>query len=266
MSPPEVWGPAVWNLFHTLCEKLDENAFQHVAPSLFNLFVRICKFLPCPDCSSDAGKFLANVKFSDIKNKTDFKNTFYLFHNRVNATKRKTLFNYGFINVYANYRIIPVINNFIANYNTKGNMKLLAESFQRQLVIKDFKIWMNYYIRAFIPISIPLPLAQPKQVENIDIIVEEPFIESIVQAEEPIVEEPIVEEPIVQQEEPIVQQEPIVEEEPVIQQEEEPKEEEPVIQQEEESKEDLVEEPNKEEEPVAQEIVKPKRGRKPKKT
>ena len=24
MPPPEVWGPAVWNLFHTLCEQLNE--------------------------------------------------------------------------------------------------------------------------------------------------------------------------------------------------------------------------------------------------
>jgi hypothetical protein len=265
MSPPEVWGPAVWNLFHTLCEKLDENAFQHVAPGLFNLFVRICKFLPCPDCSADAGKFLANIKFSDIKNKTDLKNTFYLFHNRVNAKKRKGLFNYGFINVYANYRIIPVINNFIANYNTKGNMKLLAESFQRQLVIKDFKNWMNYYIKAFIPTFVPAPLLEAKQVENIDIILEEPVVEPVVEpVEEPVVEP--VEEPVVpikvQAEEPVEEpvEEPIVPiEEPVV---------EPVVEpivQEEESKEELVEEPNKEEEPVAQEIVKPKRGRKPKK-
>ena len=73
MSPPEVWGPAVWNLFHTLCEQLNENAFKSVAPSLFNMIVRICKFLPCPDCALDATIFLANIKFSDIKNKTDLK-------------------------------------------------------------------------------------------------------------------------------------------------------------------------------------------------
>ena len=88
MSPPEVWGPAVWRLFHTLSERLNDNAYNALSRQLFGFFVRICKFLPCPDCSNDASIFLAKIKLSDMKNKTEFKNTFYLFHNWVNAKKR----------------------------------------------------------------------------------------------------------------------------------------------------------------------------------
>ena len=188
MSPPEVWGPAVWNLFHTLCEKINEDAFSHVAPGLFNMIVRICKFLPCPDCAADASSFLENVRFTDLKNKTEMKNLFYLFHNRVNLKKRKPPFNYANLPVYANYNLIHVINTFIVNYNTKGNMKLLSESFQRQFVLNDFKNWIKYVIRAFVPVPKPLPAPDPI-VEEVAPIVEEPIVEVT-----PIVEEKVVEE------------------------------------------------------------------------
>ena len=151
MSPPEVWGPAVWTLFHTLTEKINENAYKKLYLQLFYFIVRICKNLPCPDCSNDASIFLAKIKPTDFKNKDDLKNFIYLFHNRVNYKKRKPLFNYANILVYQKYNTIQVVNNFIEKYQTKGNMKLLTESFQRKLLINEFKKWLKGVIVAFIP-------------------------------------------------------------------------------------------------------------------
>jgi len=210
MSPPEVWGPAVWRLFHTLSERLNDNAYNALSPQLFGFFVRICKFLPCPDCSNDASIFLAKIRFSNIKNKIEFKNTFYLFHNWVNAKKRKPLFNYGNINIYSKYRLVDVLNDFYAKYQTKGNMKLLTESFQRQFVVKDFNNWIKHTITAFVP-----PINIPQQLPRI--IVEEPVIimeEQVVTIEEPA----IIEEQIVVEEEQVVVEEevPVVEEEQII--------------------------------------------------
>ena len=91
MSPPEIWGPAVWRLFHTLSERINENAYNALSRQLFIFFVRICSFLPCPHCSTDASNFLAKIKLSSIKNKYEFINTFYLFHNLVNSKKKKTI-------------------------------------------------------------------------------------------------------------------------------------------------------------------------------
>ena len=153
MSPPEVWGPAIWTLFHTLAEKINEDIYPYLKNSMFLIIVKICKYLPCPDCSRDASDFLARIKISDYKTKDQFKNMLYLFHNRVNAKKRKRLFNYAFMNKYANVNIINVVNNFISKYNTKGNMKLLAETFQRNFVIKDFIYWFKIHSRAFINIK-----------------------------------------------------------------------------------------------------------------
>lgn len=155
MSPPEVWGPAIWNLFHTLIERVNENAYPKVSKPLFNIIVRICKFLPCPECSNDASLFLSKLNIMNIKTKQELKNTFYLFHNYVNAKKRKPLFNYANMNIYKKYKLLQVINNFILAYNTKGNMKLLAESFQRQLIIKDFKSWFSSFFWAFITPNTP---------------------------------------------------------------------------------------------------------------
>jgi len=212
MSPPEVWGPAVWTLFHTLVEKIHENAYQPLSPYLFNFIIRICKFLPCPDCSTDASRILSTVKLSNYKTKDEFKQFIYLFHNKVNHKLRKPLFNYGQINVYSRYNIINVINNFINNYQTKGNMKLLTESFQRKLITTDFKKWITGVMPAFLP-----ELNVPRKIQSIEetVVVEDPVIVT----EEPAIVE---EEPAIVEEEPtIVEEEPaIVEEEPVLAEEE----------------------------------------------
>ena len=150
MSPPEVWGPAVWTLFHTLIEKLNPNYYPYIVESLFGIIVRICRYLPCPECSRDASNFLARLKLKDFKTKDDFRNMMYLFHNWVNAKKRKPLFNYVNLSKYSNLNLISVINNFIAKYNTKGNMRLLAESFQRTFVVKDLMAWFKANSRVFI--------------------------------------------------------------------------------------------------------------------
>jgi hypothetical protein len=155
MSPPEIWGPPIWTLFHTLSLQIAPQVYPQVINSMFLMIVRICKFLPCPECSKDASDFLAKIKISDYKTKDDFKNMLYLFHNYVNTKKRKPLFNHDYLNKYSNLNLGIVINNFIEKYNTKGNMNLLTESFQRSLVIRDFINWIKIYSRAFIqPIMI----------------------------------------------------------------------------------------------------------------
>ena len=191
MSPPEVWGPAVWTLFHTLAEKMHENAYSQLSSHLFNFIVRICKFLPCPDCSTDASRFLSIVKLSDYKTKDEFKQFIYLFHNRINHKLRKPLYNYGNINIYSRYNIISVFNNFISSYQTKGNMKLLAESFQRKLIITDFKRWITSVMPVFLP-----ELMIQNQIQSIQepVVTEELVVEEPVVAEEPVVEEPVGQE------------------------------------------------------------------------
>ena len=225
MPPPEVWGPAVWTLFHTLAEKINVNAYPVVFPSLFNMIVKICRYLPCPECSSDASNFLAKVKASDLKSKESLKAMLCVFHNTVNAKKRKPIFHYSNIGIYGRYNLIWVINNFISKYQTKGNMKLLTESFQRQFVIKNFKLWFQGFYKAFAevppvvvePITLveelvleePVleePIDKPQEEESLTAPIEEQQEVAISNIEEPAIEDSLsdpIEEPVTLVEEPI---------------------------------------------------------------
>jgi hypothetical protein len=179
MSPPEVWGPPIWTLFHTLIEKLNEKYYNLIYPQLFNIIKQICKFLPCPECSNDATMFLSRIKIQALNTKSNFKNIMYLFHNYVNKKKRKPLFNFLNINIYKNKNLLLVIKNFINVYNTKGNMKLLTDSFQRQMIINNFRKWIVNNIGAFFETPQPTPTNKKEEVN-------EEINQEIIDAEEKI--------------------------------------------------------------------------------
>jgi hypothetical protein len=166
MSPPEVWGPPIWTFFHTLAEKVNEEYFLSIKTSLFFFIKRICNFLPCPDCSQHANRFLAKVDINKIKSKLDFKNMLYVFHNTVNKRKHKPLFSYVNVNIYKNYNVGTTFNNFVSVYHTKGNMNLIAESFQRNLLVKDLKVWLISNHRYFRPSKKQKPLPIDINIEN----------------------------------------------------------------------------------------------------
>jgi len=146
-----IWGPPIWRFFHVLIEKIKEENFSTVHMELFNYIKRICSYLPCPECSQHANQFLSKISPNQISNKNDFKNMLYVFHNQVNKRKQKQLFPYFEMERYKQYNIIAVYNKFISVYNTKGNMKMLTESFQRQFIIRDFKNWLTKNINCFNP-------------------------------------------------------------------------------------------------------------------
>jgi hypothetical protein len=155
MPAPEVWGPATWTLFHVLAEKINEFVYPRIAGQLFDVIRRICSALPCPECAQDATIFLSKVKIQELRSKNDFKNMIYMFHNYVNAKKRRPLFNYANLEIYKRYNIVSVFNRFISVYHTKGNMRLLAESFQRQIIIKNIREWFSRNICFFVPTQQP---------------------------------------------------------------------------------------------------------------
>ena len=196
MSPPEVWGPPVWTFFHVLAEKVNENAYPIIKNQMFIIIQKICGFLPCPECAKDAAGFLGKVRINDLRNKTDFKNMLFFFHNYVNSKKRKRIYNYSDLEVYKRYNIIYAFNNFIRVYHTKGNMKQLSESFQRQFVIKDVRKWVTRNIRAFIfttPNNSLTPSTQIIEVPVITLVSEEPVITFV---SEELVTLDIEEEPV----------------------------------------------------------------------
>jgi hypothetical protein len=154
-----VWGPNVWSIIHTMAEQITDTAYQHIGNQLFYNIYKICSVLPCPECSTHAIKFLSKINVSSLKNKNDLKNMLYVFHNIVNSRNNKPIFHSNNLEIYKNKNLINVYNNFISVFNTRGNMKLLAESFQRQIVISQFKKWFVQNYHFFIE--------RPKNIQNI---------------------------------------------------------------------------------------------------
>lgn len=150
MAPPEVWGPPTWIFLHVLVEKMNESRFNILMPKVFHIIKRICAFLPCPECSKHATAFLNKIKIDDINTKEKFIGMLYLFHNSVNFRKKKNLFNFKNVVIYKKIQIIPAFNNFSRVYNTKGNMNLLNDSFQRDLILSDLRKWLKHNIIYFI--------------------------------------------------------------------------------------------------------------------
>lgn len=147
---PNTWGPPIWTFFHTLAEKIKEDKFSEVGPSLYMLIRKICTTLPCPDCSRHAGQYFARVNFSLIRNKQDFKVLLFHFHNSVNRRKNKQTMEFPNLTpAYANMNIINTYNQFIQVYHTRGNFKLMTDSFQRQNIIRDVKMWVMTNIGNF---------------------------------------------------------------------------------------------------------------------
>jgi len=198
MSPPEVWGPPIWTFFHKLAENINENHYNKLKNPLFFFIKRICSLLPCPECSKDATLFLAKIDINKLVKKNEFKKLIYIFHKYVNVKKRKRIYNYSHIDVYKKYNMIQTFNKFISVYNTNGNMNLLTESFQRKLLISDFKKWFLQNIKSFLYCDrIHNPNLNPnpnlKNTINYDSICEKKEPEIIEEHDKEVVEEKVEE-------------------------------------------------------------------------
>jgi len=207
MPAPEVWGPATWTLFHVLAEKVNEFVYPRIAGQLFDVIKRICSALPCPECAQDATIFLSKVRLHELRSKNDFKNMIYMFHNYVNSKKRKPLYNYANLEIYKRYNIVSVFNRFISVYHTKGNMRLLAESFQRQLIIRNIREWFSRNICFFIPTQqAPAGVTVSEQVIGVEAPISEATVPVVSEATVPVVSEATV--PLVSEATVILEEEP----------------------------------------------------------
>ncbi len=149
MAPIYVWGPPVWNLFHTLAEKIHEDKFEILGKQLIFFIKRICTNLPCPNCSKHAAHFFSKAPANAFSSKKALKESLFVLHNVVNRRRKVTIQKMDVLDQYKHRNIVGAYNKFIAVYNTKGNMKLLTDTFQRQIIIRDFKKWLCQNLLSF---------------------------------------------------------------------------------------------------------------------
>lgn len=146
---PATWGPAIWIFLHTMAAKIKEDKYSAVAPQLFLFIQKICSNLPCPDCAAHARSFLSKIVFSRVATKLDLIRLLFIFHNSVNRRLKKPVFPIDNIDRYSKYSLVIAYNHFIGAFSTKGNMKLLADSFQRKLITQELRKWFLANIQNF---------------------------------------------------------------------------------------------------------------------
>ena len=147
---PSQWGPPIWRLYHILASNIREDRYNALKGDIFAFIKRISAVLPCPDCSAHAMAFFKKVSNEQIKTKQGLIDLLYFFHNMVNKRTHKKIYNHTDLNVYQHNNIIQSYNIFIQYYKTTGNVNLIAESFQRTIVVNDFKKWILTHYQSFI--------------------------------------------------------------------------------------------------------------------
>ena len=148
MSPKD-WGPPIWYFFHCMVENIKDDKFNIIGIQCFQMIRQICRVLPCQTCSNHASQFLITIKQNQIKSKNDLKNIIYIFHNYVNKKNNKQLFHVYDLDMYKNSNLINAYNNFVKAYQTKGNMKLMADSFSRTTTLKYVKQFITSNAESF---------------------------------------------------------------------------------------------------------------------
>jgi len=146
---PSTWGPSTWIFMHTLAEKIKESSFPLIGPKLILVLIQICNNLPCPECAQHAKEFWRKVKVSNIKTKQDLINLLFVFHNTVNKRRKIFPFKFDSLRIYKIKNIIDTYNQFSRNFNTRGNMNLINESFHRNMMLSSLRNWMMANIQHF---------------------------------------------------------------------------------------------------------------------
>lgn len=148
----DTWGPQTWALFHTMIEHLDESDFAVTGPKMFGYIRRICNLLPCPECQQHAKTYLNNQRI-DLMSKAAVREFIHKFHNAVNRYKKRTEPSIDILDQYRKKNLATVYNTFAVAFGVRGNVRLLADTMQRTLLMREFKKWLLENRAAFAPRS-----------------------------------------------------------------------------------------------------------------
>jgi len=81
--------------------------------------------------------------------KQDMRSSLFILHNIVNKRNQKTIQKLNILETYNKKNIIHCYNDFIRVFHTKGNLNLLTDTFQRDMLVSKLKKWMSANIKAF---------------------------------------------------------------------------------------------------------------------
>lgn len=131
-----VWGPATWNLLHTICEKIYSDKFEIARTDLYTIITLICVSVPCPICRQHATTYLKHHPIEKNKTKESLKLYVFNLHNAASLNANKPPFDVNILEQYKNGAFSNIFKYYINIYN-KNRSDDLEYSFRRGLNIKE---------------------------------------------------------------------------------------------------------------------------------
>lgn len=163
---PKVWGPPVWLFLHTFSVNISEHGYSMIGMQFYSYITRICRMLPCPECSEHATKFISGIKPAQLKTKYDMANMLCTFHNSVNSRKKTPIFNHSNLQFYEQVSIVSSFNNFVQAF-TIPSQRYMNESLHRKMLVSQMNQFMTANLIYFVkPKPIPLPPPPPTPEES----------------------------------------------------------------------------------------------------
>lgn len=137
------WGPATWRLFHSLAVRLTDDNFAAIGSSMTALIVYICSNLPCPDCTRHATAFWKRqLQIHPVRTANDLRQILFVFHNSVNARKRKPQFPIDGIDRYKEVNLAFAFKTFATHYYARGDLSRLNDTFRRKECLDRVREWI----------------------------------------------------------------------------------------------------------------------------
>jgi len=154
-KPPTMkWGKAIWTMFHTLAEKINDESFAIIGNELIITITKICGNLPCPTCSEHATSYITKNRFNStyIQTKEQLRTELFKFHNFVNKTKGYPQFQIEKLNeTYSDLDVFAVIRDFLLVFKDKHfSIRMIANDFHRTRISTQLNNWFNTNIKYFV--------------------------------------------------------------------------------------------------------------------
>lgn len=165
---PKIWGPPVWIFLHTFSVNISEYGYSQIGAQFYSYLTRICRQLPCPECSEHATKFISKVNPKNLKTKYDMANMLCNFHNTVNSRKKLPIFNNVYLSMYEKVSIISAFNNFVQAF-TIPSQRLMNDNLHRKMLVSQIQKFLNSNLVYFVKPKPPLPLfIQPPKISVVE--------------------------------------------------------------------------------------------------
>ena len=138
------WGQPTWFFLHTIAQKVKDDQFPKIRRELFDIILKICNNLPCPDCAIHATRYMQGINFDTIITKQHLKDLLFRFHNSVNARKGYPLFEFKELDAkYSTANTVNIMQNFMIHFENRSySSRVSAHNFHRGLAITKIKKWL----------------------------------------------------------------------------------------------------------------------------